>query len=191
MLTATLQFMVQTVFSLFLYAALLRFYLQLMGAPFRHPFSQFIMALTDFAVRPLRRVIPGFWGLDMASLLLAGLVQYFMTLTLLFLSGFPLLVAGFHVYLVLALLTVLKLFEASLYILMTSVAVQAILSWVNPHTMLAPILDRFTAPFLRPVRRYIPLVANVDLSPLVVFFICQIILLAPVSGAEQAIRSLF
>ena len=73
MLNQALQFLLETLLGLFVLAVLLRFYLQWAHAPFRNPVSQFIAALTDFAVKPLRRVVPGLFGLDLASLLLAWL----------------------------------------------------------------------------------------------------------------------
>ena len=75
MIAAALQFLVQTLGNLFVIAVLLRFMMQVFRVPFRNPFAQFIVALTDFAVKPLRRVIPGMFGLDWACLVLAWLVE--------------------------------------------------------------------------------------------------------------------
>ena len=68
---------------------------------------------------------------------------------------------------------------------MSAVFAQAILSWVNPYTPLAPLLAAITQRFLRPLRRIVPLVGNVDLSPLLLLVICQIILLVPVGDAGK------
>ena len=67
MLSGALIFLVQTVFGLFVVALLLRFYLQLVRAPYRNPLSDFLHALTDFMVRPARRIVPGLWGLTQDS----------------------------------------------------------------------------------------------------------------------------
>lgn len=184
MLTQAAQFLLETVFGLFVLAALLRFYLQLMRAPFRNPFSQFVAALTDFAVRPLRRVIPGLFGLDLASLLLAWLVEFLLLLALFWLGGFFLLKSGPSVFLAIFFLAAVKLLKISIYILLGAVFVQAILSWVNPYSPLAPVLHSLTEPFLGPVRRFIPPLANVDLSPLVIFLICELLLMVPVAWLE-------
>ena len=76
MLSGALIFLVDTVFGLFVVALLLRFYLQWARVPYRNPLSEFLQALTDFMVRPARRLIPGLWGLDLASLALAWLLQF-------------------------------------------------------------------------------------------------------------------
>src|SRR5688572_6613904 len=75
MISQALIFLVTTIGGLFTLALMLRFMLQAVRAPGRNQLSQFVAALTDFAVRPLRRVIPGWWGLDLATLALAWLVE--------------------------------------------------------------------------------------------------------------------
>jgi len=75
MIEGALKFLIQTLVNLFVIAVLLRFMMQLFRVPFRNPFAQFIVAITDFAVKPLRRVIPGLFGLDWACLVLAWLVE--------------------------------------------------------------------------------------------------------------------
>jgi YggT family protein len=185
MLNQALQFLIETLLGLFVLAALLRFYLQWARVPFRNPVSQFIAALTDFAVKPLRRFIPGLFGLDLASLMLAWLVEYVMLLALFWLGGLFLLKAGPSVFLAIAFLAVIKLLKISIYILLGAVFIQAILSWTNPHTPLAPVLSRLTDPFLLPLRRVVPLMANVDLSPLVLFIICELLLMVPLAWLES------
>lgn len=190
MLIEAVQFLLETLFGLFALAALLRFFLQLMRAPFRNPFSQFVAALTDFAVKPLRRVIPGLFGLDLASLTLAWLTEFILLLALFWLTGFFLLKSGPTVFLAIALLAAVKLLKLSIYIVLGAVLVQAILSWVNPYSPLAPLLNSLTAPFLRPVQKVIPPVANVDLSPLVVLLVCELLLMVPVAWLERAVLML-
>jgi len=192
MLNNALQFIIQSLFNLFIMAFLLRFYLQLMRAPYRNPFSQFIGALTNFAVLPVRRVIPGLWGLDLASLSIAWLLQLAMLLLLLWLGDFPLTVAGAGAFGGIVLWSLAKLLSLSLYLLMGAIIVQAVLSWVNPYTLLAPLLASLTEPFLRPARQLIPLIGGIDLSPLAVLFIIQLLLILPVAWLEQmAYRMIF
>lgn len=185
MLNQALQFLLETVLGLFALAALLRFYLQLMRAPFRNPVSQFIAALTDFAVKPLRRVIPGLLGMDLASLLLAWLVEFILLLALFWLAGIFLLKSGPSIYLAIGFLAAVKLLKLSIYIVLGAVFIQAILSWVNPHTPLTPVLNSLANPFLRPVRRFVPLLANVDLSPLVILLLGELLLMLPVAWLES------
>ena len=185
MINQALHFLLETILGLFVLAVLLRFYLQWARAPFHNPASKFIAALTDFAVKPLRRFVPGLFGLDLASLLLAWLVEYLMLLSLFWIGGLFVLNAGPSIYIAIAFLAIVKLLKISIYILLGAVFVQAILSWTNPHTPLAPVLSRMTDPFLRPLRKAIPLVGNVDLSPLVLFIICELLLMIPVAWLES------
>ena len=188
MLVQGLVFILETIFNLLTLAALLRFYMQLTRTPFNHPFSQFIAAITDFAVLPLRRVIPGAWGWDMASLVLAFLLQLTLVLSLLAVMGFPFSVASPAAFVGIIFLSIVKLMKLSLYILMGAVLVQAVLSWVNPYNPLMPFLNNLTRPFLRPIQKRVPLIANVDVSPLILFFICQLLLIIPIAWLEEAAR---
>ena len=97
---------------------------------------------------------------------------------------------GTLVFAVLVLAAV-KIVKMSLYIVMVAVIVQAILSWVNPYSPIAPLLNSLTQPFLRPLQRRIPMVANVDLSPLVLIIILQLILMVPVAWLELNVGRLF
>jgi len=191
MLAQALEFLIGTVLGLFTLALLLRFYLQLTGAPFHNPFCQAVVALTNFAVRPLRRVLPAWGWLDSASLLLALLSQLLLQLTVLWLRDFPLLVADAPVLPALLGLAALSLVRLSIYIFMYGVLLQAILSWINPHTPLAPVLDSLTRPLLRPLRRRMPLLGGIDLSPLVVFIAAELMLMLLVMPMEMQLSRLF
>ncbi len=185
MLVQALQFLLDTVLGLFALVALLRFFLQLVRAPFRNPFSQFVAALTDFAVRPLRRVIPGLFGMDLASLVLAWLTEFVLVLALFWLAGMFMLKSGPLVFLAIAVLAVVKLLKLSVYIVLGAVFIQAILSWVNPYSPLAPVLSSLANPFLRPVQRIVPPVGNVDLSPLAVLLAGELLLMLPIAWLES------
>ena len=134
-----------------------------------------------------RRFIPRILGLDTATLLLAFLVEFFYLYAYLWLQGY-----AFETFPLPGLLlwTVVKLLKISLYLLMATLITEAILSWINPHTALAPMLGAINRPFVRPLRRRIPPVANVDLSVLVLLLVCQLILIVPISGLEQAVMRL-
>jgi YggT family protein len=186
MMTTALIFLVQTAFGLLTVALLLRFYMQLVRAPYRNPLSVFLNALTDFAVRPARRIVPGLWGLDLAALVLAWLAQFLELIVVLGIKGYaPGAAAG--AFLVLALLSVVMLIKLTLYIVIVAVLVQAVLSWVNPYSPLAPLLTSMTRPLLRVFQRRIPPVGNVDLSPLFVIIVCQLLLIVPVAHFETTL----
>ncbi|MHB9119058.1 MAG: YggT family protein [Burkholderiales bacterium] len=190
MLAQALQFLLESIGNFFVLALLLRFYLQLTRAPFRNPFAQFVVALTDFAVKPLRRIVPGLAGLDLSSLLGAWLIEFVLLFAVLALSGFPLLAAGFGVIPGVAFWAAVKLAGLTLYILMGAVLIQALLSWVNPYTPLAPLLHALAEPLLRPVRRIVPMVGGVDLSPLAVLLLIQLLLMVPLALLERLAYSL-
>jgi len=186
MLTQALIFLITTLGGLFALALMLRFMLQALRAMGRNQLSQFVIALTDFAVRPLRRVIPGWWGLDLATLGLAWLVQVVQIWLTLQLKGYELGAAVGVSLAALALLAALQLARLAIYIVMAAVILQAVLSWVNPRSPLAPLLAAVTRPFLRPFQRLIPPVANVDLSPIFVLITCQLLLIVPLAWLDAA-----
>jgi YggT family protein len=158
----------------FLAALLLaRFLLQWARASFRNPVGQFVIAVTDWAVRPARKLVPGLFGLDLASLLLAWLAQLaFLALAY---ALTPLGAAGAPVLLLAsALVEVVRL---AIYLAMLVVLVSAVFSWVNPYAPLAPFFDQLSRPLLAPFRRVIPPVGGVDLSPLALLLALQVLLM--------------
>lgn len=187
MIAGALTFLVQTLGNLFVVAVLLRFMMQLFRVPFRNPFAQFIVAVTDFAVKPLRRVVPGFLGLDWACLVAAFLVEFVVVLVSYWLDGFPFSLAGAGVWPVMLGLAAVRLFSLAVYLVIGLTLVRAVLSWVNSDSPLMPVVYELTEPFLGPLRRIVPTVANVDLTPLVLFIICQLILMLPVMALERAL----
>ena len=191
MLEKALIFLANTVFGLFTMALLLRFYMQWARAAYRNPLSDFLSALTDFMVRPARRVIPGLWGLDLATLVLAWLIQVVELFVILQIRDYPLASAGGSAYAGLALLAMVAIVKLGLYVVIAVVVFQAVLSWINPYTPLAPLLNNMTRPFLRIFQKLIPPIGNVDLSPLVVIVICQLLLMLPVAYFEMALSRWF
>jgi YggT family protein len=171
MLLQALVFLLDTFLGLFVAALLVRFYLQIVRAPARNQISQFIAALTDWIVRPARRVIPGWAGLDLSTLVLAWFTQFLLLIVTHVLqtsmAGLPLLA--------LAVLAVLAVVRTSLYILMGALIVQAVLSWVGPGSPIAPVVNALTRPFLRPIQKRVPPVGNVDLSPLLLLVALQLV----------------
>jgi len=183
MLAQAIALVLDTIFDLVILAALVRFWMQALRAPARNPIAQFSMALTDFAVRPLRRVIPGLFRLDLASLLVAWLLEFVLQLLLLLLLGSsPLQPAVLPILLFYSFVLLLRL---SIYVFMGAVIIQAVLSWVSPHHPVMPFFDALTRPFLRPVQRAIPPIGGMDISPLFVFIFFQLLLMLPVAWLEQ------
>jgi YggT family protein len=149
---------------------LLRFWMQVVRVRPPASLGQFIFQLTDWLVRPLRRVLPGVGGYDWASLLGAGLVIILaVAIDLAVLSRFSLQF--------LVLLSLLRFVEWVFYGFMGLIIIEAVFSWVNPHAPLAPFIRVLNEPLLRPLRRVVPLVGNIDLTPLVALVVLRIALM--------------
>lgn len=191
MLSGALIFLVDTVFGLFVVALLLRFYLQWARVPYRNLLSEFLQALTDFMVRPARRLIPGLWGLDLATFALAWLLQFVEILAVLLIRGYAMDPAAGMVFAAAALMALVMLAKIGLYIVMVAVIAQVLLSWVGPHSPMMPLLNSMTRPFLRVFQRRIPPIGNVDLSPLFLLVVIQLLLMLPVAYLEAVIGQLF
>lgn len=157
-----MQFLIGVVFDLFLMVVLLRFWLQLAKADFYNPLSQTVVKATSFAVNPLRKIIPGVGGLDLASLILAFLVGFakISVLMVIFYGGWNPVGAA-----ITGAMTVLKeAFSLVFWVLI----IRAILSWVaQGYNPIAAVFDQLTEPMLRPIRKIIPPLGGLDLSILV------------------------
>jgi YggT family protein len=168
-------YLVYVVFGLYLLAMLLRFVLQLVRADFYNPISQTLVKLTNPLVIPVRKVLPGYGGVDLASLLLAIILQMLMVLLLVYLKSD-------------ALLPLLPLFLASLLgvaaylvtIYFFALLAMIILSWVAPGSNNPAIylLYQITEPVMAPVRKVLPPMGGLDLSPILVFILINIIQIA-------------
>lgn len=182
-------FLLDTLLGLFSLALLLRFYFQLLRVPFYNPISQFLIAVTDFIVRPTRRLIPGWGGIDLSTLVLAWLLECAIVTSVYLVQGYSFesnIIAAIGV---MGLLGIVEIIKTTLYIILVMIIMQAILSWVNPHSPMAPLLDNFTRPFLDIFRKRIPPIANVDLSPLFVLIIIQLLLMV-VAGVYLEITAI-
>ncbi|MBB1293064.1 MAG: YggT family protein [Pseudoalteromonas rhizosphaerae] len=163
-----MQFLISTLFDLFLMVVLMRFWLQAAKADFYNPLSQFVVKATSFAVNPLRKIIPGLGGLDLASLLLAFIVAAAKTTALIFLVG-----ATWEVGFVLldALETVIK---EGLNLLFWVLVIRALLSWVSQgNNPVEAVFQQLTEPMLRPIRKVLPPLGGLDLSILVLIIALQ------------------
>ena len=184
-----LKYLIDVVFGLITFALLLRFVMQTMRAPFRNPLGQAVIALTDWIVKPLRRVFQGYKGLDWASLIATVLFQLLWLLALrLVFGGFGFTGDGI---LFLVVRTLFELVNNVLWLFIVIVIVQAILSWVSPDGPLSGLLNALTFPLLRPIRKVIPPIGGtLDLSPLV-FIVAAQILLMLLASAQVQVTSAF
>lgn len=178
MLTDTLQFVLDTLLQSYAALLLLRFHMQWLRSPMRNPLGDFVMLLTNPLVLRARRYIPTAWGLDSASLLLAAVVEMLYLAATLYLHSFPISVPPLFAWML------VKLLKLSVYLLMGALFIEALLSWTNPHTPLAAVLSSITRPFLRSLRRFVPPAGGIDFSFLILFFVCQLILMLPLAWLE-------
>src|SRR5258706_9367902 len=164
-------FLIDTVVSFLVFLLLARFHFQWLRVPFRNPMGEFLVATTNWIVIPARRVVPSLAGFDLATLVLAWLLQALGLWAQAAIAGAEPSLAA------VAAIAGVDLVRYSLYILIFAVFVQVAISWINPDAPLGPLFDMVTRPFLRPLRRYVPPVGRVDLSPLVLLLILYILLI--------------
>ncbi len=160
-------YIVQTLGSLYLLIVLLRFILQLVRADFYNPLSQFTVKATQPLLKPLRRIIPGFGGLDLASLALAILVQLVLMVLVILIAGANPATVGLQL-LVWAIIAVTSLF---LKIFFFAMIISVILSWVAPgsYNPGAQLVNQICEPLLAPFRRLLPNLGGLDISPIFAF----------------------
>ena len=185
MLDQTLQFLLDTLVQTYAAIFLLRFHLNWLRAPMRNPAGELIMLLTNWVVLPARRLIPKGWGMDLPTLLLAGIVEMLYLGATLYLHQFPISVLPLFAWML------IKLLKASIYLLMGALFIEALLSWTNPDNSLMALLRSMTRPFLRPFQRMVPPAGGFDFSFLILFYLLYIILVLPVGWLEgMALRAL-
>ncbi|CAI8894296.1 YggT family protein [Pseudomonas sp. JAI111] len=164
-------FIIKTLGSLYLLIVLMRFILQLVRANFYNPLCQFIVKATQPLLKPLRRVIPSMFGLDMSSLVLALIIQMLLIAVILFLKGF---LVDWVLLIPWALIALFSLF---LNIIFYAMIISVILSWVAPgsHNPGAELVAQITEPVLAPFRRIIPNLGGLDISPIFAFIAIQLL----------------
>lgn len=167
------RFLINIVFTLFGAALILRAWMSAVRLPPRNPISQTVFQLTDWLVLPLRRLLPAIGKVDWACLIaawLTALVYLLLVFTIMGMAFGPL----FPLLLGVAFLTV---FKWAVNLVMLATLLLAVLSWINPRAPAMSILQALTAPLLDPIRRVMPSFGGMDLSPLVLFVIAQILLI--------------
>jgi YggT family protein len=185
-----LAIVVNYVGAFFVFMFLLRFYFQWLRVPFRNQFGEFVLATTSWMVMPARRVIPSVFGLDLASWFCAWLLRALIIAILATLSGRDLSSAPGIAAGIIFGQSFVDLIIYSVQILIFVLIFMAVLSWVNPHNPVQYMLDSFTRPLLRPIRRFIPPIANVDMSPAVLLLVL-ILLLVPLTTLRESVAGLF
>ena len=179
-------FLIRTVFGLFLMLVMLRLLLQMVRADFYNPISQFIVKATSWSIKPLRRIIPGLGGIDLASVVLLMAVQMLSIFLISLTRGMTVPIAG------IAVLAVAELINLVFTIYLITLIAQAVLSWIGPGTYnpLTSLLYTLNEPVLRPIRRLIPVISGIDLSPLVALIAIQllkILLVGPIFDIAASI----
>lgn len=166
-------FLVDTLFSLYIGAVLLRLLLALARANFYNPLSQFLVKITNPVLVPMRRMIPAMGKVDTAAVVLAIGLTVIKVLLLLGLKGGGADLFGIVVF------SVLEVIRTVIHIYIFALVVQAVLSWVgntygNP---LADLLNSLTEPLLRRIRGFVPVVGMVDLAPMVAILLLYVVLI--------------
>ncbi|MDE2442041.1 MAG: YggT family protein [Betaproteobacteria bacterium] len=170
-------FLLDAVASFFCTLFLLRFMMQAMRVSFAGQIGDFVVKLTSWAVKPLRSVIPGIGGYDWASLLAALGVQLALSVLFIALAGPSLNADPGSIALMVLWLAVRALLRLAVYILIGALILQAVLSWINPYSPLAAPAYQLTRPILDPIRRILPTISGIDLSPLVAILLLQVALM--------------
>lgn len=186
MMGGILTFLVGAVADFFSFLLLARFLMQLARVSFAGPLGEFVLILTNGMVRPLRRIIPGVLGLDWASLVPAWLLQTATVLLGVALSPRP-FADAIPLAFALGAVAVLVL---GVWVLIIALVAQALMSWINPYSPLAPTMNQMTRPLLRPIQRFLPPIGGrIDLSPLVAILLLQVaLMLINVLRAELFLR---
>lgn len=172
MLNTAFVFLLTTLLDILTAMFLLRFYLQWVQAPYRNPISSFVIALTDFAIKPSRRFVPSWRRLDLSTLLAALMTQAALYFALFYTNNF-----GGNIDLSALLLMILvALLKIFLYIVMYAVFLQALLSWIAPYNPLYSPLNAMTQPLYALFGRWTPKINGIDLSPFVLLIFVQLLI---------------
>lgn len=164
-----LVFLIDILLGLYILAILLRFLFQVVRADFYNPFSQALVTITNPTLAPLRRLIPGIYGIDLAAVVLLLVFQCLKNFIILLIQGLQPKIVG------LLVVSAAELFQLTLWVFIVAIFIRVILSWVSPHPArqnpVVGLLNNLTDPLLRPARQMIPPMGGLDLSPIAVFIL--------------------
>ena len=179
-LTNPLEFLITTLFSLYILAVMLRFILGAVRADFYNPVSQFLVRITNPLLGPMRRVIPSVRQYDTSALLLMLALQLLSLAIIVMLRGVSVS------FVTLLLLAIGKLVVLAFNVFIFAIVIQVVLSWINPgnYNPVNALLHSITSPVMRPIQRIIPPFSGIDLSPLVALLGLQVLkmLVLPLLG---------
>jgi YggT family protein len=168
---AALLFLVNTVFDLYLFILIIRIILAWVGADYFNPITQLVVKLTQFPIKPLRRYVPNFRGLESATAIWILVIEIIKFLLISLLSfGVPNIVG----LVILAIGDTLKLLIETFFY---AILLQAILSWIQPTSPINRVLYQFTSPIMRPLQRIIPTIGGFDISPIPALIILQFLII--------------
>ena len=190
MIQSATHFLLSTIFSLLTMVFLLRFMMQILKTSFYNPIGQIVIALTDFSVKPARRYIPSWKKNDLSTLVLAFAAQFLLHLTLLGLSGFPFAVADVPVWPSILGLSLLGVIRTVFDIFFYALILHVILSWVNPHSPIAPVLHSLARPILDPIQRIIPSMGGIDFSPMIAILLLQMLNVSVLNHLARSMASM-
>jgi YggT family protein len=164
------EFLISTLFGLYILAVLLRFLLALVHADFYNPVSQFLVKVTNPALIPMRRIIPSAGKLDTSALVLMLALQMATLALVALLRDSQISIWA------LLVLSLAELVGLLLNVILFAILIQVVMSWVNPgaYNPAVSLLYSLTEPVLRPCRRLIPPFSGIDLSPLVALIVIQL-----------------
>lgn len=178
MLERIVMFLVGAIVDFFSFMLLVRFLMQACRVSFANPFGETVVALTSWAVLPLRRIVPSVMGFDTASLLPAWLLQALLFALGLVLRGGDAVLGAIGAVLPTALAVgAVDVVRIGIYVLIVALVVAAVVSWVNPYSPMAQPVVQLTRPLLRPIQRVVPPLSRIDLSPLIVILLLQVVLM--------------
>ena len=171
---------VQIVFGILIFLVLARFILQVVRADFYNPISQMFVKVTNPLLRPLRKVVPGVLGLDMAAIVLLLILQC-TELALTHLIGN----IGLHNPVMFAIEAIGTLISHAAQLFLICIIIIIVMSWINPGAYQHPLVQiatQISNPIMKPCRKLIPPMAGVDFSPilaLLIIFAIMFLVAAP------------
>ena len=179
-------FLIETLVGLYILIVMLRFLLQWARADFYNPVSQFIVKATQPPLAPLRRVIPGLAGLDLAALVFMFVLKFIELWVITALLGIAPRMGG------LAILSIAELLSLAINVFIFSILIQVVMSWINPgvYNPVMGLLHSLNEPLLAPARRVIPPISGLDLSPIAVIIFLQLVSMLAVAPMRDLAHSL-
>lgn len=179
-------FLVQTLFGLYILTVMLRFLLQWVRADFYNPLVQALVKLTNPPLIPLRRIVPGLYGLDMAAVVLMLVLKCLELVLVLGMLDLSVTLPGLFV------MAFAELLDLLLLVLFWTIIIRVVMSWLNPDPRqpVVMLLIQLTEPILKPARNLIPPISGLDLSPIAILIMLQLtrlLLVMPLLSAGRAL----